>query len=117
VVYKSILIVEDEVLIRNYLKDVLVSQGCDIVATIDTGEEAVKITGEKQIDLILMDIKLAGQMSGLEAARIILSRSSVKIVFISAYDFANEIKKLNAFVEFLHKPINIDELKHILENK
>jgi len=50
-----------------------------------TGEEAVQLTEQAQPDIILMDIRLASNMNGLEAARKIRTYSQVPIIFITGY--------------------------------
>ena len=68
---KKILVVEDEFITATSLKACLEGIGCTVVSTVDTGEQAVKAAEELKPDLILMDIILNGEMSGITAANII----------------------------------------------
>ncbi|MBC7883320.1 MAG: response regulator, partial [Anaerolineae bacterium] len=63
-----ILVVEDEELIYEYLVQVLESSGYTVVGTTDTGEEAIECTLALKPDIVIMDIRLKGSMSGIQAA-------------------------------------------------
>lgn len=78
------LIVEDEILIAWQLQDILDGLGVAADAIVATGEDAVK-ADIGQMDIILMDVNLAGAMNGVEAARRIRRQWSVPIVFVTAY--------------------------------
>ena len=82
---KSILIVEDEQIAALDLQETLQSLGYQVTGTASTGEQAVAMTDTEVPDLILMDIHLAGEMSGIEAAEKILAHHSVPIIYLTAY--------------------------------
>jgi PAS domain S-box-containing protein len=82
---KSILIVEDEKISALDLKETLESLGYGIAGIASTGENAIEIVDMRVPDLILMDIHLAGQLSGIEAAEKILATHSVPIIYLTAY--------------------------------
>lgn len=81
----TILIVEDELIAAEYLKQVLQSNGYKVVDIVDTGEEAVAAALRHRPDIILMDIYLQDSMSGCEAALAISRTLSSHIVFLTAY--------------------------------
>ena len=64
-----ILVVEDEFITATDIQIALVGMGYDVPALVDNGEEAIRKAGELHPTLILMDIGLAGKMSGIEAAK------------------------------------------------
>ena len=69
-------IVEDEIIIANDLKNQLTGFGYEVMGIDGKGEQAIEsvdalAVGDKQPDIILMDIKLAGKMDGIEAAKIL----------------------------------------------
>lgn len=80
-----IMLVEDEAVIRYHLQECLEELDYTVVETADTGEEAVEKALNIKPDLIFMDIKLAGKIDGIEAARKISSSLSVPIIFLTAY--------------------------------
>lgn len=65
------MIVEDNMLIRMDLEESLLESGFQICATASSGEEAINKAIQSQPELILMDIGLKGEMTGIEAAAIL----------------------------------------------
>ena len=63
--------------------------GYTIPAVVFSGEEAIKKSAEMQPDLVLMDIKLNGNIDGVEAAKQIRTRFNIPIVYITAYSEDN----------------------------
>ena len=61
-----ILIVEDEFLIANDIHKSLMNLGYTITSIVARGEEAVDKAGEDRPDLVLMDIRMPGNMDGIE---------------------------------------------------
>lgn len=79
-----ILIVEDEFLVAMTIEDALLQAGHEIVGVVRTGEEAVQAGIKLRPDLVLMDIRLAGQMTGIEAA-VELRVQGIKSLFASSH--------------------------------
>ena len=67
----NILIVEDEFIVAEDLANKVRHLGYDVVGTTSTGEEAVELARRHKPALVLMDIRLAGVMDGIEAAQVI----------------------------------------------
>ena len=83
---KKILIVEDELVSAEYLKELLVDQNYDVVDIVDNGLKAIELSKTLKPDLILMDIILQGSMSGCEAAlQIHNNNKNIKFIFLTAY--------------------------------
>jgi signal transduction histidine kinase/CheY-like chemotaxis protein len=92
VINKTVLIVEDDLYNAEYLKEVLSYADLNILHT-DNGEEAVDISMNQQVDLILMDVRLPG-MDGYEATRQIKAQKpGIKIIAQTAYAAVDEKKK------------------------
>jgi chemotaxis response regulator CheB len=81
----SILIVEDEALGAQNLRERLEELEYEVCGSAASGEEAVVLAAEVNPDLILMDIRLAGRMDGIEAARQIWERLQIPVVFVTAH--------------------------------
>jgi DNA-binding NarL/FixJ family response regulator len=83
-----IVVVEDEALFREMLVDTLSRQaGLEVVATADDAEKAIALAREAKPDVMLMDIELAGEMDGIEAALAIKKeRPEIGIVILSVHD-------------------------------
>ncbi len=104
----KVIIVEDEPIAAEFLKDILEQYGVEVLAIIDTGKEAISSCIEMQPDVVFMDIMLEDNISGAEAALAISKQSDVKIIFLTAYtnpemvDYAVASKA----VGYLNKPYN-----------
>jgi DNA-binding LytR/AlgR family response regulator len=81
----NILIVEDESIVAKDIQHSLKKLGYTVVDICSTGESAVTAAEEKKPDLILMDIMLKGEMSGIDAANIISERWDIPVIFLTAY--------------------------------
>jgi signal transduction histidine kinase len=82
---KRIFIVEDEALIAMELKDRLEGLGYAICGSVAQAETALERIASLQPDLVLMDINLAGKMSGVEAAERLRDVCEAPVVFLTAY--------------------------------
>jgi PAS domain S-box-containing protein len=80
-----ILITEDEIMVARDLEQRLHKFGYQVADIVDTGEDAVQKTASLQPDLVLMDIRLSGEMDGVEAAMQIRSACKTPVVFLTAY--------------------------------
>ena len=67
-VVKRILIVEDEPLTAFDNENILGDAGYEIVATVDDLEEALKVLYRESVDLILSDVRLRSQKTGIHLA-------------------------------------------------
>lgn len=97
---KKILLVDYSILTSEIVSKFLNENGYDI-ETVATGEEAVqRVLGDSQLDLILMDIELAGKMNGIDAAREIVTCIDIPIVFFTANiseGVINKIREIKAY--------------------
>jgi PAS domain S-box-containing protein len=80
-----IMMVEDEVTVAADLATRLRKMGYAVIGHVTTGEEALTEAERLRPDLILMDIRLAGTMDGIEAATQIRHRLNVPVVFLTAW--------------------------------
>lgn len=115
--YKKILIVEDEWIIANDIKDALMEAGYKITGISASGDDAISQVKNDQPDLILMDVVLQGDLTGIETAKMISARYDIPIIFLSAYDnhFLIEQAKQTDNYGYLLKPFNSKELKIAIE--
>jgi len=110
-----ILIVDDEKLARDRLRELLMEIGGHaVVGEAMNGAEAVEKTTELNPDVLLMDIRMPG-MDGLEAAMHLMSlETPPSVIFTTAYDqHALDAFEVNA-VDYLLKPIRKDRLDKAL---
>ncbi|MDA8326674.1 MAG: response regulator [Nitrospiraceae bacterium] len=114
---KKILIVEDEAIAALSLKELLEHWEYETCEPAASGQEAIGMAESERPDIILMDIKLRGEMDGIGAAREITSRRMVPIIFMSGYSEDEMHRKAELeYTAFLRKPIDLDDLKKALES-
>jgi len=81
----KILIVEDEALIALALRKEFEKFGYDACDLVFSGEDAIAKAEHDKPDVVLMDIKIQGEIDGIKAAQQIHSRFGIPIAFISGY--------------------------------
>ncbi len=116
---KNIMVVEDDYIIALDIKKSVINFGYTVPIVVHSGEEAIEATGKFKPDLILMDIMLNGDLSGLEAGQLIWENFRVPIIYITSYfddsTLKNEIQPSFNY-DYLIKPFNIIDLKLKIEN-
>jgi two-component system response regulator (stage 0 sporulation protein F) len=111
----KILIVDDEIWVRELLEEFLALQGYQITLA-QNGEDALKQIEQDSFDVVLLDIKMPG-MGGLETlARIKALNNGIGVIMLSAFgDFDTVQKSLEMGADhFIEKPFDLDRLSNIL---
>ncbi|MBN1523940.1 MAG: response regulator [Spirochaetales bacterium] len=122
-----IFIVEDENIVALDMQKRLEKLGYTVPGIASTGRDAVRRVLELCPDLVLMDIRLAGDMDGIEAAEKILEKLFVPIVYITAYTEEATLRRAKITEPFgyilkpfeereLHINIEIALYRHKLQN-
>jgi PAS domain S-box-containing protein len=109
--------VEDEALIVEEMTDRLKRAGCEVIATPDTGEAAIEAALARRPDLILMDVRLKGEMDGIRAAELIHQSLSVPIVYLTAHSDHGTLQRVKASGAsgYIQKPFHIRNLVAAIE--
>lgn len=89
----NILIVEDESIVAKDIAQSLKKLGYHVIDTVNSGEAAVLVADEKKPDLVLMDIMLKGEMSGIDAANFIHEKNNIPVIFLTAYADESTLSK------------------------
>lgn len=113
-----ILIVDDAMLIRLMLKDILENNGYTVVGEADEADQAFEIYQETQPDLVTMDITLTSS-SGIDAIRNILNYdNNARIVVISALEQKKVIIEALKYgaKDFIIKPFEEDRVINSVKN-
>ena len=112
-----ILVVEDEMIIGAKISMYLSELGYEVTGVIPRAEEALLHVKENPPDIALLDIRLKGEMDGIELAGILRQQYNIPVVFLTAntddatFDQAKKVKPY----AFLAKPFGKQELKRALE--
>ncbi len=114
---KKILVVEDEGLVALMIKKDLERLGYDVVNVFASGEEALEGVEAARPDLILMDIKLQGEIDGIVTADLISGKCDVPVIYLTAHSEEETLRraKITEPYGYLMKPVNEKELHIALE--
>jgi PAS domain S-box-containing protein len=112
-----ILIVEDEAIIAMEIESQLQSLGYEVTSVVDTGEKAIAKAEKDKPDLMLMDIRIKGEMDGIEAAQVIRNSFGIPVIFSTAYLDEKRIERAKITMPFGYvlKPIQERDLKVTIE--
>ncbi|MCC7332696.1 MAG: response regulator [Flavobacteriales bacterium] len=124
----NILVVEDESIVSKDIQQSLKKMGYNIVGAASTGEKALEIANETKPDLVLMDIMLKGDMSGIDTAEKIKESLKIPVIYLTAYADENTLSKakvtepygyiIKPFKEIdLHTSIEMALYKHSKEQE
>jgi signal transduction histidine kinase len=114
---KRIMVVEDEGIVALDIQSKLESKGYEVPAVLATGEDAIDRAGELQPDLILMDIQLAGELDGTQAAERIHELYDIPVVYLTAFSderTLNRAKNAEPF-GYMLKPFEEKKLHTTIE--
>ena len=111
------LIVEDEILIAEELRERLSRLGFSVIAAVDSADEGIAIATRERPDLVLMDIRLKGEKDGVQAAKEIRRQVDVPIVYLTAHSDELTVNRAKATEHdgFILKPFQRRELQSTIE--
>lgn len=98
--YGLILVVEDESLVAEEIRERLTGLGFRVLAVVETGEAAIEAVGEARPDLVLMDIRLKGKMDGIDAGQKISQAFDIPVVFLTAHSDQATLKRARDVAPF-----------------
>lgn len=112
-----IYIVEDEKIVALDIRNHLTSIGHNVIGISSSGEDCIEKLKTLKPDLVLMDINLAGTLTGIETAKIINETMNVPIVFLTAYTDDHTLKevKRTGYYGYVTKPFKEIDLKTEIE--
>jgi two-component system, response regulator PdtaR len=114
---KRAVIVEDEMLIVEYLSDLCELFEIDVVGTADNGDDAIRTIQGTSPDYVLMDVRLVGEMDGVDIAKAVYDEESpMKIVYITGSNEPPAIARIKSDhpYQILIKPFLPDDLRRAL---
>ncbi|MFM2448063.1 MAG: hypothetical protein RIS44_513 [Pseudomonadota bacterium] len=113
----SILIVEDEAVVALDLQAQLEDMGYTVVGTAATGLQALALARSHRPQLILMDVRLKGDMDGISVAQTVARELGTPVVFLTSYSDNQTVDRAaqTAPYGYLTKPFQIRELRAVVE--
>lgn len=110
-----ILVVEDEVLIRMLVCDLLRDAGYDVVEA-DNGDEALDLLKAGiSIDLVLSDVRMPGSTDGLALLRFLRENLANMPVIITSGHLESDVALAAGASQFLAKPFKLEDALKIVE--
>jgi CheY-like chemotaxis protein len=111
-IVKRIVIVEDEPLTAFDNEVMLADLGYEVVATLDSFDQAISLLDREDVDLVLSDLRLSGRRSGLDLAKAAKNRG-IPVLFATGHELPAEARTVA--LGCLTKPYTERQLKNALE--
>jgi len=113
---RTVVIAEDEVLIRMDLKEMLTEEGYDVVGEAGDGKAAIELTTEHRPDLVILDVKMP-VLDGIAAAEAIARDRIAPVVMLTAFSQRDLVERARdaGAMAYLVKPFNITDLVPAIE--
>ncbi len=113
----NVLVVEDEVIIAKDITQTLQKLGYHVTGHCTTGEAVANLIDAQKPDIILMDIMLKGEMTGIDAAKEVRRRYEIPVVYLTAYSDESSLTRAIATSPsgYLVKPFKPNDLRATIE--
>ncbi len=113
----DVLVVEDESIVAKDIQQSLEKLGYNVIGNAPTGENAITLAYEKKPHVVLMDIMLKGEYTGIEAAEKIRSGLNIPVIYLTAYadDATLEKAKVTEPYGYIIKPFKEIDLHTSIE--
>ncbi len=114
---KQIMIVEDEGIVASHIQMCLENLGYTVPCVVASGKDAIPKAETHRPDLVLMDVRLKGEMDGIEAAYQIYSRFDIPVIYLTAYADESVVERAKQTTPFgyIIKPFKDEELRSSIE--
>ena len=113
----KILLVEDYIIQSMGLWNLLEFWGYDMCEQVTSGEDAIIKAEQESPDIVLMDINLDGKLNGIEAARQIMSRFGIPVIFTTSYSDDKTMERAEAAepAGYFVKPLDLYKLRSVID--
>jgi two-component system, response regulator PdtaR len=109
---RRVLVVEDEFFLAVQIEECLNDDGYDVIDVVHTAEEAVAVAIADRPDVVIMDIRLAQDGDGINAACEILARTGIRSIFATAHADAQTRSRgsIAQPLAWLEKPFGVEAI-------
>ena len=111
----KLLIVDDEIDVREFAKRFFTKRGIEVTIA-SGGNEALKLIGENQPDLVLLDVQMEG-LSGVEVLKKLReNKDQTKVIMVTGAEDPAIIEETNSLgaLDYIHKPLVLEELEKVV---
>jgi CheY-like chemotaxis protein len=114
----KVLILEDEVIVAEDVRSKLIAKGYEVTGIVDTFDKALESVKANHPDIMILDIRIKGEITGVETAIILASQfdKPIPVVFLTAFSESEfpVLKALEGYT-FIKKPFTEEALFEALE--
>jgi two-component system, cell cycle response regulator len=113
----SVLVVEDEIIIGQDIRRILLGFGYDVPTVAATGSDALRAAEAHSPDLVLMDIKLRGPLDGVQTAARLQEKHDMSVIYLTSHSDEPTLARAKATSPYgyLVKPFTDRELRTCIE--
>ena len=113
-----IIIAEDENIVAKDIENKLKKSGYDVLCVVSTGKDLLDKVSESPPDLVLMDIKLDGDMDGIETAAKLKDGFGIPVVYLTAYADKITLRRREETKPggYVLKPFKLSDLRESIES-
>lgn len=113
----KILIVEDELIVAENLKDILTDNAYQVVHTALRAEEALDAITTHEPNILLIDIVIQGEKDGVELAKVVRKNYNLPFIFITAYTDKRTLERAKEAhpYGYIVKPFKEKDIKAAIE--
>lgn len=113
----DVLIIEDDLILALSMELMLKKMGFNKILKCTTGEEAIGMVNQNNLDLLLVDIQLGEGISGIDAVKAIQKTHDIPALYVTGNSdlYNREMASETRYLSYLVKPITFRELKKAVE--
>ena len=112
----KVMIVEDEAISALATEMMLQRLGYEVCCNVTSGEEALEAVDSARPDLLIMDVRLDGELDGIETTKRIRRRRDIPVIYVTAYsdESTRDRAKATSPLAYLVKPLDMRLLEEVL---
>lgn len=112
----TVLIVEDDMILSMVIEQMVKHLGYEVTDRVKSGEQAIKSALQNEPDVILMDIRLDGNVDGIDAVHKIHSNIEIPVIYITGNNDSRSRERASQtrHIDFLVKPVDQNTLNSAL---
>src|SRR5687768_13237819 len=113
----AIMVVEDERVVARDIQESLEQLGYDVLGTAASAEECLRYASARRPDLVLMDVRIDGDIDGIGAAKLLRDRYDIPVIFLTAYADQRTVSRARESepLGYILKPFRAGELRAAVE--